>query len=246
MIKNKGEKMIINKFFDLSLEDWQNKVLPPPYNPIFLEGESVPIHLNKNPNLLKGELCFKEFYYNHDIIVSNIGRIKYKNEFADQFYDGVCYINTNNIKHPREDVHRLVALPWFKYNGNDYCAIHHINNNGYNNNMENLLVTTPAQHEMIHIKGIWKHENVFMEFYKNEFVIYNNTILYNGMFSFMDVDIKLSTDTRLKLSFGSQEITLSHQNIPNKKIKVLNGFTDNKMFLNGYWERFKYELNVLK
>jgi hypothetical protein len=244
--------MFVNKYSDLSLREWQNKVLPPPYEPIILEGESI--HSNKNPNLLTDELDFKEFnhYYNPDITVSNIGRVKYKGEFADQIYDniqGVLYINTNNTKHPREDVHRLVALPWLNNNkGDDYRAIHHINNNGYNNSIKNLLVVTPAQHEMIHIKGIWRHGDFFIEFYENKFIIYkyDNIILYSGIFSFIDINVNRSPNTSLELTLDNQKINLSHQNqnVRGKKNKILNNFQDKE--LNGCWERFKYNLNVLK
>jgi hypothetical protein len=245
--KERKTTMNINKYPDLPLREWQDKVLPPPYGPIILEGESVPIHLNKKNGLLKDESIFKEFprYYNPDIEVSNIGRVKYKGKFSDQIYDderGVLYIKTSNTRHPREDVHRLVALPWFNYDGQDYCAIHHIDNNGYNNRMENLLIVTPAQHEIIHIKGIWKHGGIFMEFYENKFTIYNNSILYKGTFSFTDDNIKKSANTHLNLFYKDKKITLSHQNI--KRIKRLNGFQDNE--LNGDWERSEYKLNVLK
>jgi hypothetical protein len=251
------EKMFVN----LSLEELQNRVQPPPYKPVFLKGESVPIHLNEKLNLLNGELNFQKFpdyckkYWENKNIqmeISNKGRIKIDGKIEKQYLNSknVLHINIPGVKDPQR-VWTLVALAW--RNGNntaDYydrntkrTTVHHLDNNGYNNDYNNLLWVTPSEHEMIHIKGIWKHENVFMEFYKNEFIIYNNNIeFYHGTFSFIDDKIEKYT-THLKLVSNDHEIIISHKNIEDKKIKILNGFKENQISLDGYWERFEYKLN---
>jgi hypothetical protein len=239
-ILNFGELVEKRWNTNLPLKKLQDKVLPPPYNPIILDGEVDPIHKNKKPLLLKNELDFIPFPFNSNITVSNIGRIKYNNEFADQFYDnnnGTLYIKTS-IK--PEYIHRLVAITWWKYNVNEYPDVHHYDNNGYNNIKENLLMATRAQHTMIHIKGTWKKENYQIRFFENIFTINSNV----GIFKCNDIgwnDETKNYDINLVLYFNNTPILFNCDNNTNKYKMIL--YTCNKEYniLNGIWERLDYK-----
>jgi hypothetical protein len=231
-------KLIENEWnTDLPLKELQDKLLPPPYNPITLDGEIDPIYKNKKPSLLKGEFDFMTFPFNPSITVSNVGRIKYNNTFADQIYDennGTLYINTSKR---REYIHRLVAITWWKYDANKYPDVHHYDNNGYNNIKENLLMVTRAQHTMIHIKGTWKKENSEIIFFENKFKINN----ISGIFKCNDLgwnDKAKNYDINLELYINNRKIIFSCDNNTNKYKMIL--FNKECHFLNGTWERLNY------
>jgi hypothetical protein len=89
-------------------------------------------------------------------------------------------------KYNPQKVWTIVALTWrdrentsdgykttdHHYNKNsDRTYIHHLDNNGYNNDYKNLLWVTPSEHKMIHIKGIYFQMDYQLKFYGNNFLL---------------------------------------------------------------------------
>lgn len=118
---------------------------------------------------------WKVWPYNEKYLVSNLGRIKFKlkEDFllvkqVDRNNDGYLTLNkelfqedygitgtSDLLKNPF--VYRFVADTWLdeevaKCSEDPNCPliVHHIDNNGYNNNVENLMWVTSCEHRQIH------------------------------------------------------------------------------------------------
>jgi len=225
---------------ELSLRELQNRLLPPPYNPIKLNDDIAPVHLNKDNKLLckYEEKDFIPFKFNSNIKASNIGRIKYKDEFVDQFYlenEGIVFYTPERM----ERVHRIVAISWLGQNEGIYPFVHHINNNFFDNNENNLLMVTNAQHNMIHIKGTWIIGNNRIKFIDDKFLIErNNEPIINGSFDFEDIEYN---NLRLILLFSKDvKIELSFKDSNSKKMKIVKCNDNEFTVLNGNWQRLDY------
>jgi hypothetical protein len=146
----------------------------------------LPLHKDCDKNYLDGEYEFKNIlldqrmYKDHLVKVSNKGRIEIDGDIKPQDHDikkGLI------IKIPGQDtpeiVHRLVALTWrdgkttLDKHTNEYCIVHHLDGNAFNNDYENLLWVTWSQHEMIHIAGNWFKNGCQLIFKGNEFILKN-------------------------------------------------------------------------
>jgi hypothetical protein len=131
-------------------------------SPIFYKGYTVPIHINELPDM-EGE-NFQEYHGTtftgatiakgkNKIEVSNLGRIKIDDTIIPQKYDSekkLLYIPGHIY------VHKLVGETFLEKPNGLNTEIHHIDNNGYNNNKENLIGLTPEQHASIHL-WMWKN-----------------------------------------------------------------------------------------
>jgi hypothetical protein len=239
---------------DLTLKELQDKLLPPPYNPIIPDGETEPIHKNKK-GLLKDEFefrnlpkyCFDDKSFFGQVEISNKGRIKINREIKEQLLNknSELIIDIPGKKYNPQKVWTLVALTWRDgkdtkdyYDRKSYrIIVHHLDNNGYNNDYNNLLWVTPSKHTAIHIKGIWKKENEQIIFFENKFKI--KTI--NGIFQCNDLgwnNITKKYDINLVFYFNNTQMTFSCD-YDTYKVK-LNNLNKKNNFLNGTWERSSF------
>jgi len=115
----------------------------------------------KNLEMIKGQYnqnhyIGKEYHNIESLDVSNLGRVR------------VTYINNNlkEILHQSDDieigylrlpkfpgfgnVYRLVAETWLKKDDDKRNIVHHIDNDGYNNRVKNLIWVTAKEHAKIH------------------------------------------------------------------------------------------------
>ena len=119
------------------------------------EINGIPIYKNIDIKPLEGEI-FKK-YKDTNIEVSNIGRIKLEDEILKQYhiskgYLYIClpYSVQNYFPYIPDLVYRLVAQNWVEKNDEKLNIVHHINNNGFDNNSKNLMWVNEWQHCLIH------------------------------------------------------------------------------------------------
>jgi hypothetical protein len=103
----------------------------------------------------------------NELTISNFGQIRYKNKLLEQslvkdgrhkgFMGGIydSYLEINFERFHLDNwiflVHRLVAEYWCK--NIDPCVfniVHHLNNDGFDNRVDNLIWVTNEQHNLIH------------------------------------------------------------------------------------------------
>jgi hypothetical protein len=82
----------------------------------------------------------------HKVKVSNLGRVMVDNVIFEPQEDGGLLCIFENIA-----VHRLIGETFLEKPLGFSSQIHHIDNNGYNNNINNLLNITYEQHASIHL-----------------------------------------------------------------------------------------------
>jgi hypothetical protein len=104
-----------------------------------------------------------ENFKTHEIKISNLGRVMVDNNIVEtKEKKGLLYI------FEEIPVHRLVGEIFLLKPLGSSSQIHHIDNNGYNNNIKNLIRITSEQHASIH-HHMW--ENNF-KFEDNELKFY--------------------------------------------------------------------------
>ena len=137
----------------------------------FIDG--VPLNYNENKetfpafNLQKDDLdgeIWKEYPPCIDFLVSNLGRIKFQDVVLQQceksenakYGQTVGYLQISKAKHKNEYtkikdnyVYQMVARTWFEKDLG-HNEVHHITNDGYNNNVNNLLLVDKDTHQKIH------------------------------------------------------------------------------------------------
>ncbi|GHT75028.1 hypothetical protein FACS1894124_5790 [Spirochaetia bacterium] len=146
----------MNKWLtDLTVEELRARIAPKPYKPVEIDG--IPIFKNMDAQLLPKEV-FKK-HPQHNVDVSNLGRIRYNGAILLQMPDAAKeddpygYLRIASIRGVIESglVYRLVAETWCdRPDQNIYNTVHHISNNGTDNRAENLLWVTREQHAEIH------------------------------------------------------------------------------------------------
>nr|AGS53930.1 hypothetical protein [uncultured bacterium contig00087] len=170
-----------------------------PDAPVYCRGETVPLHLNEQPHNLKNE---RFMYYtgiawiNSKIIkekkriqISNLGRIKMDNVIIKQEYDpkkGLLYMPGFIYSH------KMMLEFLEKPNRPFGLAIHHIDNNGYNNNIRNLINITEEQHASIHP---WMWENYYLE--DDMLKSYKDDKLFNQILKDADEIFRNQTDVMI-------------------------------------------------
>lgn len=83
--------------------------------------------------------------------ISNLGRVKVNGIIQRQIDkpDGsIGYLVLENYS--SVEVYHLVADTFLDRKVGEYRAVHHINNDGYNNSEDNLIMLTKEQHDLIH------------------------------------------------------------------------------------------------
>lgn len=106
----------------------------------------------------------------NDYEISNYGRIKYKGSIVlqdDNELDGYLKLSKSNKEVDHNiNVYELIGRAFLGKRTNDDYDIHHINDDGYNNTPENLILLTRKQHNLIHCNIKIKKENVIKELKK--------------------------------------------------------------------------------
>ena len=129
---------------------------PKPYK-LFAVVAGIPVFTDTEKRLYPGEE-FKE-HPEVPVEVSNYGRIRYKGDILLQIPDkkkpdpyGYLWIKIPDIRRKWHLVYRLVAETEWCVNPNRklYKVVHHISNNGTDNQPSNLLWVTKEQHYKIH------------------------------------------------------------------------------------------------
>ncbi|MBD5440838.1 MAG: HNH endonuclease [Treponema sp.] len=87
--------------------------------------------------------------------ISNMGRVKYNDAIVQQDdAEKTGYLKLNVDKKLKVDhsvkVYTLVAKAFLGKKEGDGYDVHHIDNNGYDNRPENLILLTRAQHNAVH------------------------------------------------------------------------------------------------
>jgi hypothetical protein len=127
----------------------------PHYEHLIIDGEVV--YRFTKEVLLTNEIFMENEYfknnYNIKLEISNYGRIKINNKFIvpmienDTFKHGlVVYINTD---WQRKSIHRLVKETFDPIVEMEKYEVHHLNNNGNDNRLENLLWISKEDHRRI-------------------------------------------------------------------------------------------------
>jgi hypothetical protein len=183
--------MFENNFLD-KLQSLQEMVTYNNSYEIRINGRDKPIHKDINRNLFEGEFefrnlpiyCFDDKSYFERVKISNKGRIEIDGKIVEQNLDSKerLIVNIPGKKYNPQKVWELVGLTWRDGRNTMDCydgmlgrkIIHHLDNNGYNNDYENLLWVTSSEHEMIHIKGIWLQGNYQLIFIGDKFFLTNN------------------------------------------------------------------------
>ncbi|GHT00156.1 hypothetical protein FACS189421_11840 [Bacteroidia bacterium] len=101
-----------------------------------------------DPEPLEGEL-FRDYPPIPQFKVSNKGRIKIDNKIIEQHQEKPGYLYATNKE---KYVYRLVAKTWLERPAGETkgLEVHHIDNNGFNNTVENLLWVTKKFHVKIY------------------------------------------------------------------------------------------------
>lgn len=87
--------------------------------------------------------------------ISNMGRVKYNDAIVQQDdAEKTCYLKLDadkklNVNHS-VNVYTLVAKAFLGKKEGDGYDVHHIDNNGYDNRPENLILLTRTQHNAVH------------------------------------------------------------------------------------------------
>lgn len=114
----------------------------------------------KNLEMIKGQYnqnhyIGKEYHNIKKLEVSDLGRVRVtyvdnKKEILHQSDD----IEIGYLRLPKfpgfGNVYRLVAETWLEKDNDERNIVHHIDNDGYNNKVENLVWVTAEEHAKIH------------------------------------------------------------------------------------------------
>lgn len=111
---------------------------------------------------LEGEI-WKGFPKNPKYLVSNKGRIKYDGKIQPQTHEinpktdeikwGYLVLEDKNLR--QDYIYNFVAFTFLgKIDGDGY-HVHHITNDGYDNSIDNLVLSTATEHSLVHGFKIW-------------------------------------------------------------------------------------------
>lgn len=151
---NENEKIIYienyKKNYYLWLDGLKKKLSD--YQPLFTDlktRRSISPLFNYAENNLKGEI-WKEFSLNPKYTVSNLGRVKYKGKIQKQKDDKIQYVTLADENLCKDYIYNFVAYTFLGKMEGDKMHVHHINNDGYYNTMDNLIILTKEEHEYVH------------------------------------------------------------------------------------------------
>jgi hypothetical protein len=127
----------------------------PHYEHYSIDGKNVYQYLEET--LLPKEMFKENPYFNNNykmkLEISNYGRVKVNGEFRIPavedctFKHGlIIYINSDWTK---KSIHRLVKETFDPINGMENYEVHHLNNNGNDNRLENLIWVSKEDHRKI-------------------------------------------------------------------------------------------------
>jgi hypothetical protein len=127
----------------------------PHYEHLRIDGKTV--YQYTGIELLTKEIFAENEYfrdnYNLKLEISNYGRLKINDEFIIPTVGGgtfkhglIVYINND---WPKKSIHRLVKETFEPIIGMEQYEVHHINNNGNDNRLENLIWISKNDHRKI-------------------------------------------------------------------------------------------------
>ena len=112
---------------------------------------------------IQGEIFQKYGEFDERIEVSNLGRVKFNGEIQEQTDEktSVGYLYLKNYQKIQKElgktfndefVYEMVANVWLEKPKNKICIydIHHIDNDGYHNTVDNLIWLKRCEHKAIH------------------------------------------------------------------------------------------------
>lgn len=122
------------------------------YTPLYDDLEkmrSISPSFNYSENDLEGEI-WKEFPFDKNYTVSNLGRIKYKEKIQKQKDDKIQYVTLADENLRKDYCYNFVAYTFLGKKIGDGFHVHHITNDGYFNTEENLILLTKDEHSYVH------------------------------------------------------------------------------------------------
>ena len=101
---------------------------------------------------------WKKYPMNPRYMVSNKGRIKYKGKIQRQTNQTDSktgkimhgYLVLENKRLLQDYIYNFVAVTFLGKIENDGYHVHHITNDGYDNNIDNLILLTATEHSIVH------------------------------------------------------------------------------------------------
>lgn len=121
---------------------------------------------NSNVHELENEI-WDNLPSNTHYKVSNLGRIKYddiliKQEDAPGKEGYLVLVKPDNVAklNTTSYVYNFVAKTYLGKEDGDGFHIHHINNNGYDCSVKNLILLTPEQHKIVHMDRFLSEEKI--------------------------------------------------------------------------------------
>ncbi|MBF9018481.1 MULTISPECIES: HNH endonuclease [unclassified Oceanispirochaeta] len=145
----------------------------PHYKP--LEVNNLSVYKNIENSLLPGEIFKSKLIVRKngtkEISVSNLGRVKYKNEILEQYVVGT-FLHCTKIYHKDigdHYIYNLVKETFDPINEREKYQIHHINNNALDNRLENLIWVTEEEHRSIDTEFNKKLIKISREIHKNNY-----------------------------------------------------------------------------
>jgi len=95
---------------------------------------------------------FKPCPFNKSLLVSKYGRVSTLDGkiLPQTIFKGYLIVTDPSGRYPLESVHRLVALTWLTDNYKKGYVVHHIDGNGFNNRVDNLVWEENLQHAITH------------------------------------------------------------------------------------------------
>ena len=150
MVNMEGTMTQHQKFNAKLLEEMRKilKEYKPPFDDLE-KRRSISPSFNYSEQDLKDEI-WKEFPFDKNYTVSNLGRIKYKGKIQKQKDEKIQYVTLadENLRH--DYIYNFVAYTFLGKQPNDGYHVHHITNDGYFNTTENMVLLTKEEHLFVH------------------------------------------------------------------------------------------------